>query len=80
MTNRFVRVPPYRLKKRGKCRYAVVSLPDGRGGRRDVILGQFGTKEFRVPRWTTRKSQIPRSTIASKSKETNTDPSAWREI
>ena len=29
-------------------KYAVVSLPDGIGGRRDVLLGKYGTKESRA--------------------------------
>jgi integrase len=48
MSNRFARVPSYRPKKiHGRC-YAVVSLPDGAGGRRDVLLGHFGTPESRA--------------------------------
>jgi hypothetical protein len=40
------RIPSYRLKKcPGGRRYAVVSLPDGRGGRKDVLLGTWNSKE-----------------------------------
>jgi integrase len=38
------KVPTYRRK--GKL--AVVTLPDGAGGRRDVMLGKFGSKDSRV--------------------------------
>ncbi len=39
-------VPSYRLHKQSG--QAVVTLPDGLGGRRDVLLGKYGTKESRV--------------------------------
>src|SRR5262245_41877247 len=42
------RVPSYRCKKVSGRKYACVSLPDGRGGRRDVLLGRHGTKESKV--------------------------------
>jgi hypothetical protein len=42
------RVPSYRRKKVQNRQYAVVSLPDGAGGRRDVLLGRYGTKESKV--------------------------------
>src|SRR5216684_3572830 len=45
MSNRASRVPSYRLKKSNGRRYAVVSLPDGAGSRRDILLGQYGSKE-----------------------------------
>ncbi|HEY1859842.1 MAG TPA: hypothetical protein VGG61_05790 [Gemmataceae bacterium] len=48
MPNRTPRVPSYRLKKSNGRRYAAVSLPDGAGGRRDVLLGKYGTKESRA--------------------------------
>src|SRR5947209_7997797 len=49
MSNRFShRVPTYRCKKVNGRKYGVVSLPDGSGGRRDVLLGKYGTKESRA--------------------------------
>jgi integrase len=42
------RVPSYRCKKVGSRQYACVSLPDGVGGRRDILLGPYGTKESRL--------------------------------
>jgi hypothetical protein len=42
------RVPSYRLKKIRSHEYAVVTLPDGAGGRRDIQLGASGTKESRL--------------------------------
>jgi hypothetical protein len=42
------RVPSYRLKKCNGRKYGCVSLPDGLGGRRDIILGTYGTKESRA--------------------------------
>jgi integrase len=39
-------IPTYRLHK--QSRQAVVTLPDGLGGRRDVLLGQYGTAESRA--------------------------------
>jgi integrase len=41
------RIPTYRKKKTRTGTYAVVTLPDGFGGRRDVLLGHFGTSESR---------------------------------
>jgi hypothetical protein len=42
-------LPSYRVKKcPGGRKFAVVSLPDGMGGRRDVLLGKYGTKESRA--------------------------------
>ncbi len=38
-------VPSYRLHRQSG--QAVVTLPDGLGGRRDVLLGKFGTAESR---------------------------------
>jgi integrase len=42
------RVPTYRCKKVAGRKYACVSLPDGRGGRRDVLLGRHGTRESKA--------------------------------
>jgi hypothetical protein len=43
------RVPSYRCKKSTNGRkYECVSLPDGMGGRHDVLLGEYGTKESRT--------------------------------
>src|SRR5262245_46932147 len=39
------RVPVYRLHKQSG--QAVVTLPDGLGNRRDVLLGRYGTAESR---------------------------------
>ena len=49
MSNRVTRVPTYRCKKStGGRKYAIVSLPDGVGGHRDVLLGRYGSKESRA--------------------------------
>jgi integrase len=40
------RVPSYRRHKQSG--QAIVTLPDGLGGRRDILLGKHGTKESRV--------------------------------
>jgi len=42
------RIPTYRKKKTKNGIYGVVTLPDGFGGRRDVILGQYGTAASRA--------------------------------
>ncbi|MGE3803598.1 MAG: tyrosine-type recombinase/integrase [Gemmataceae bacterium] len=42
------RIPKYRKKKTPSGNYAVVTLPDGLGGRSDVLLGKYGTKESRA--------------------------------
>jgi integrase len=47
MSNASERVPSYRCKKVNGYRYGCVSLPDGLGGRRDLLLGIFGTKASR---------------------------------
>jgi hypothetical protein len=39
------RVPSYRQHKQSG--QAIVSLPDGLGGRKDVLLGRFATRESR---------------------------------
>jgi integrase len=48
MSDLNVRVPSYRKKKVGKRRYGCVTLPDGLGGRRDILLGAYGTKESKA--------------------------------
>jgi integrase len=48
MSDRVSRVPSYRCKRVSGRRYGCVSLPDGAGGRRDVLLGKYGTKESRA--------------------------------
>jgi integrase len=42
------RIPSYRKKKTTTGVYAAVTLSDGKGGRRDVILGKYGTAESRA--------------------------------
>jgi hypothetical protein len=39
-------IPTYRLHKQSG--QAVVTLPDGQGGRRDVLLGRYGSPERRA--------------------------------
>ncbi len=39
-------VPSYR--KHRQSGQAVVTLPDGLGSRRDILLGKFGTRESRM--------------------------------
>jgi len=41
------RVPAYRKKKTKTGAYAVVTLPDGMRGRRDIVLGKYGTAASR---------------------------------
>ena len=48
MSNESYRIPSYRCKKSNGRKYGCVSLPDGRGGRRDILLGKYGTKESRA--------------------------------
>src|SRR5260370_3934 len=48
MSNRMSRVPSYRCKNVSGRRYGCVSLPDGIGSRRDILLGLYGTKESRA--------------------------------
>ena len=43
-----LRLPSYRCKKVGSRKYAAVSLPDGLGKRRDILLGRYGTRESRI--------------------------------
>jgi len=61
------RVPSYRCKKVQNRKYGVVSLPDGAGGRRDVLLGRWGTKESKLEysrvlaEWQAADRRLPRS-------------------
>jgi integrase len=48
MSDLKARVPSYRKKKVGNRKYGCVSLLDGRGGRRDILLGTYGTKESKA--------------------------------
>src|SRR4051794_23803377 len=57
-------IPSYRLHKQSG--QAVVTLPDGFGGRRDVLLGKHGTPESRaeylrvVGEWEASGRRLPR--------------------
>jgi integrase len=67
MTSR--RVPSYRLKqvrtKSGLKKYAIVSLPDGRGARRDFLLGDYGSPQSheeyqrKLAEWTAHGRRLP---------------------
>lgn len=65
MSNHNGRVPSYRKKKVGKFKYGCVSLPDGVGGRRDVLLGTYGTKESKaeyarvIAEWEAADRRVP---------------------
>jgi hypothetical protein len=48
MTERSSRVPSYGCKKVRGLKYSCVSLPNGQGGRRDVLLGHCGTKQTKA--------------------------------
>jgi integrase len=48
MTDRMHRVPSYRCKRVNGRKYGCVSLSDGTGGRRDLLLGPYGTRESRA--------------------------------
>jgi hypothetical protein len=41
------RIPSYRKKATKTRVYAVVTLPDAKGGRRDFVLGRYGTSDSR---------------------------------
>src|SRR5262249_53976056 len=64
-------VPSYRLKKCEGRRYGVVTLPDGAGGRREVSLGKYGTKESRaeyarvIAEWEAADRRLPQATAAN---------------
>jgi integrase len=59
------RVPTYRRHKQSG--QAIVTLPDGLGNRRDVLLGQYGTAESRkeyarvIAEWEASGRQLPQS-------------------
>src|SRR5262249_38274292 len=65
------RVPSYRCKKVGPRKYACVSLSDGSNGRRDILLGRYGTKESRIEyarviaEWQTANRRLPDATGTS---------------
>src|SRR5579871_746721 len=58
--------PTYRLHKQSG--QAIVSLPDGIGGYRDVLLGKYGTAESRVEyarviaEWEANGRRVPQQT------------------
>ena len=54
------RIPTYRRKITKNGVYAVVTLPDGAGVRRDVLLGRYGTKEGRTDSIHTLRRRPPR--------------------
>jgi integrase len=57
-------VPKYRRHKQSG--QGIVTLPDGLGGRRDILLGKYGTRESRsqyarvISEWSARGNQLPR--------------------
>jgi hypothetical protein len=59
------RVPSYRKHKQSG--QAVVTLTDGLGRRRDVLLGKYGTKQSRteyarvIAEWETAGRQLPKT-------------------
>lgn len=59
-------VPTYRLHKQSG--QAIVTLPDGFGGRRDILLGTYGTAESRkeyarvLTEWETNGRRLPTTT------------------
>jgi integrase len=61
-------VPAYRLHKQSG--QAIVTLPDGLGGRRDVLLGKYGTQESRkeyvrvLTEWESNGRRPPQSSSA----------------
>jgi hypothetical protein len=65
MSNLNGRIPSYRKKKVGNRKYGCVSLPDGFGGRRDVLLGAYGTKESKakyarvIAEWEAADRRVP---------------------
>src|SRR5262245_33563891 len=62
-------VPVYRLHKQSG--QAIVTLPDGFGGRRDVLLGRYGTQESRkeyarvLTEWESNGRRLPQPAAAS---------------
>src|SRR5258708_35200555 len=71
MSDRKYRVPSYRWKKSNGRKYGCVSLPDGLGGRRDILLGAYGSKESRaeyarvISEWEAAGRKLPRSVGAA---------------
>src|SRR5262249_33619616 len=62
-------IPAYRLHKQSG--QAVVTLPDGFGRRRDILLGKYGTPESRkeyarvLAEWEANGRHLPQPTAAS---------------
>src|SRR5271170_6532863 len=60
------RDPSYRKKTTKYSTYAVVTLPDGFGGRREFLLGKYGTAESkaeyrrRLAEWEAAGYQLPK--------------------
>src|SRR5438132_884618 len=67
MSDLKARVPSYRKKKVGNRKYGCVSLPDGLGGRRDVLLGTYSTKESKaeyarvITEWLAADRRLPQT-------------------
>jgi hypothetical protein len=65
------RVPSYRCKKANGRKYGCVSLPDGLGGRKDMLLGKYGTRESRtefariITEWEAAGRRLPQAKAAS---------------
>jgi integrase len=65
------RVPSYRCKNSNGRKYGCVSLPDGQGGRRDILLGQYGTKESKaeyarvIAEWLAANRRFPQPAATS---------------
>ncbi len=63
-------VPSYRRKRTNTGIYAVVTIPDGAGGRRDLLLGKYGTKQSRqeyarvIAEWETNGRRLPTATAS----------------
>jgi hypothetical protein len=67
MSNLKAQVPSYRKKKVGNRKYGCVSLPDGLGRRRDILLGTYGTKESKaeyarvITEWLAADRRLPQT-------------------
>jgi integrase len=65
------KIPSYRRKKTNSGVYAAVTLPNGLGGRQDVLLGKWRSKESRVEyarvikEWEASGRCLPRSLAAA---------------
>jgi len=65
MSDRSFRVPSFRCKRVGGRKYGCVSLLDGLGGRRDILLGRYGTKESKaeyarvIAEWQAAERRLP---------------------